>query len=53
MDGEYLRESRWTGVIPETLSYWNRKNATEKQVFGLPMARAIFTYAATAKRQRR
>ena len=36
-------------LIPENLSYWNRKGAAESRAPGLPMARAIFTYAAAAK----
>jgi hypothetical protein len=46
---DYHRRFYWTGFIPETFSYWNRKKAAEDKVSGLPMARAIFTYAATAK----
>jgi len=45
----HQRPFYWTGVIPETLSYWNRKRAAEHFVSGLPMARAIFTYASAAK----
>ena len=49
VDGEHHRKSYWVGAIPETLSYWNRRRAAEHKVSGLPMARAIFTYAAAAK----
>src|SRR4051812_21961894 len=49
VDRRRERGSYWMGAIPETLSYWNRKGAAEYKVSGLPMARAIFTYAATAK----
>jgi hypothetical protein len=49
VDAAYHRRIHWVGVVPETLSYWNRKNAAEDKVSGLPMARAIFTYAAAAK----
>lgn len=49
VDEEHHRHFYWTGAIPETLSYWNRKRAAEHKVSGLPIARAIFTYAATAK----
>jgi hypothetical protein len=49
VDQKYHRCSWLGGVIPETLSYWNRKGAAEFRVSGLPMARAIFTYAAIAK----
>jgi hypothetical protein len=49
VDRSYHRRFYWTGFVPETFSYWNRKNAAEDKVSGLPMARAIFTYAATTK----
>lgn len=49
IDAKMNRDAYWTVAIPETLSYWNRKGAAEDKVSGLPMARAIFTYAATAK----
>src|SRR6266850_396454 len=49
VDKSYHRSFYWTGVLPETLSYWNRKGAAEHLVSGLPMARAIFTYASAAK----
>ena len=49
VSAKYHRHFCWTYVIPETLSYWNRKRAAEHRVSGLPMARAIFTYASAAK----
>jgi hypothetical protein len=49
VDPDFERGAYWTSVIPETLSYWNRKRAAEHRVSGLPIARAIFTYAASAK----
>lgn len=49
VDRGFERRAYWTSVIPETLSYWNRKRAAEHRVSGLPIARAIFTYAASAK----
>jgi len=36
-------------MVPENLTYWNRKNAAEQRVSALPIARAIFTYASAAK----
>jgi hypothetical protein len=50
VDCSYHRFSYWLGAIPETLSYWSRKRAAEHLVSGLPMARAIFTYASAAKK---
>jgi len=49
VDREFQRRFDWTWMVPENLSYWNRKAAAEHKVSGLPMARAIFTYAAAAK----
>jgi hypothetical protein len=49
VDGKYERRARWTGFIPENVSYFTRKRAAEHLVSGLPMARAIFTYASTVK----
>jgi hypothetical protein len=49
VDMSYQRGSYWLAIVPETLSYWNRKNAAEDKVSGLPLARAIFTYSAAAK----
>ena len=49
VDPSYRRFSYWIGAVPETLSYWSRKRAAEHLVSGLPMARAIFTYASAAK----
>jgi hypothetical protein len=49
VDHHHNRLISWTGALPENLSYWNRKGAAEDKVSGLPMARAIFTYAAAAK----
>src|SRR3954471_17503309 len=49
IDRDSNRGAFWTGVIPETLSYWRRKRAAEHLVSGLPMARAIFAYASTVK----
>jgi hypothetical protein len=49
VDARYHRRFSWTYVIPETLSYWARKGAAEHKVSGLPMARALFTYASAAK----
>jgi hypothetical protein len=50
IDHRYHRKFSWTWVIPENLSYWNRKMAAEHRVAGLPIARAIFTYASAVKR---
>ena len=36
-------------VIPENLSYWDRKGAAEYKVSGVPMARTVFTCAGAAK----
>jgi hypothetical protein len=49
VDKDFQRPFYWTGILPETFSYWNRKRAAEHRVSGLPMARAIFTYAGAAK----
>ncbi|MBV8969216.1 MAG: hypothetical protein JO331_09170, partial [Verrucomicrobia bacterium] len=46
----YHRQTRLGWWIPENLSYWARKLAAENRVAGLPLARAIFTYAASVKR---
>lgn len=45
----YHRRFKWPRGAFENLTYWNRKAAAEFKVSGLPMARAIFTYAAAAK----
>ncbi|HZQ47793.1 MAG TPA: hypothetical protein VFC07_12315, partial [Verrucomicrobiae bacterium] len=49
VDGKFERGAYWTGFIPENLSYFTRKRGAEHLVSGLPMARAIFTYASAAK----
>jgi hypothetical protein len=49
VDDSCNRNWFWTAAIPENLSYWHRKRAAEHRVSALPIARAIFTYAATAK----
>jgi len=49
VDAAYHRSNSQLGFIPENLSYWNRKLAAEHRASGLPIARAIFTYAAAAK----
>jgi hypothetical protein len=50
VDRSYHRYSYWLGALPETLSYWSRKRGAEHLVSGLPLARAIFTYASAAKK---
>jgi hypothetical protein len=50
IDDRYHRKFSWSLFIPENLSYWNRKMAAEQRVAGLPLARAIFTYAGSVKR---
>jgi hypothetical protein len=49
IDDHCHRKFWWTLWIPENLSYWNRKMAAEQRVAGLPLARAIFTYAGSVK----
>jgi pimeloyl-ACP methyl ester carboxylesterase len=49
VDAAHHRKSSLLGFIPENLSYWNRKLAAEHRASGLPIARAIFTYAAAVK----
>lgn len=49
VDKAHHRTWFFPGVIPETFSYWSRKGAAEDHVSGLPIARAIFTYASAAK----
>ena len=49
VDAGCHRRNSVLGFIPENLSYWNRKLAAEHRASGLPIARAIFTYAASAK----
>lgn len=36
-------------IIPENLSYWDRKSAAEDKASGVPMARTVFTLAHAAK----
>ncbi len=50
VDSRNHRLTSLGGIVPESLSYWNRLNAAENHVSGLPFARAAFTYAAAAKR---
>jgi len=49
VDATHHRKSSLLGFLPENLSYWNRKSAAEHRTSGIPMARAIFTYAGDAK----
>ena len=49
VDSDYQRSFAFPGFIPENLSYFTRKRAAEHLISGLPMARAIFTYASAAK----
>ena len=49
VDPAYHRSSERSWFLPENLSYWNRKAMAEFKASGLPIARSIFTYAATAK----
>lgn len=49
VDQQFDRSSDWMGVLPENADFYNRQHAAEHLVSGLPMARAIFTYASTAK----
>jgi hypothetical protein len=49
VDKDYHRSNSRIWSIPENLSYWDRKGAAESRAPGLPMARAIFTYAGAAK----
>src|ERR1700722_2044407 len=46
---KYGRFSEWIGWLPENVDFFNRQNAAEHRVSGLPLARAIFTYASAAK----
>lgn len=46
---KYGRSSDWVGFVPENADFFNRQSAAEHLVSGLPMARAIFTYASAAK----
>ena len=46
---KYDRRVDWTGWIPENIDFFTRQRAAEHLVSGLPMARAIFTYASAVK----
>jgi hypothetical protein len=53
--GEPIVSQKWqrrfyaSAWLPEQFSYWSRKNAAENAVSGLPITRAIYTYAGNAK----
>jgi hypothetical protein len=49
VDQKYNRPSTLLGLIPENADYFTRQRASEHLVSGLPLARAIFTYASAAK----
>ncbi len=49
VDKHYNRWSDWIGFVPENIDFFTRQRAAEHLVSGLPMARAIFTYASAAK----
>lgn len=49
VDKKYNRFSYWLGWIPENFDFFTRQRAAEHLVSGLPLARAIFTYASAAK----
>lgn len=49
VDQKYGRSWEWPGWLAETAEFFNRQHAAEHLVSGLPMARALFTYASTAK----
>ena len=49
VDEKYDRKANWTGFIPENVDFFTRQRAAEHLVSGLPIARAIFTYASAAK----
>jgi len=46
---KYNRWADWIGWLPENIDFFTRQRAAEHLVSGLPMARAIFTYASAAK----
>ena len=46
---KYNRGSDWMGFLPENIDFFTRQRAAEHLVSGLPIARAIFTYASAAK----
>lgn len=49
VDPKYDRGADWTGFVQENINFFTRQRAAEHLVSGLPMARAIFTYASAAK----
>jgi len=49
VETNYDRGADWTGFIPENIDFFTRQQAAEHRVSGLPIARAIFTYASAAK----
>lgn len=46
---KYNRWSDLLGLLPENADFFTRQRAAEHLVSGLPIARAIFTYASAAK----
>jgi hypothetical protein len=46
---KYDRGADWIGFVPENLDFFTRQRAAEHLVSGLPLARALFTYASAAK----
>jgi hypothetical protein len=46
---KYDRGADWLGFIPENIDFFTRQRAAEHLVSGLPLARALFTYASVAK----
>jgi pimeloyl-ACP methyl ester carboxylesterase len=46
---KWNRNFRATAWLPEQFTYWSRKRAAEHAVSGLPITRAVYTYAGTAK----
>lgn len=50
VDPKKSRRLGFPGSIVELLSYWNRKKAAEHRVSGIPITRAVLTYANAAQK---